>query len=358
MSFSIREFGHTQSGVRVSEYTLTDDDGYEASFIDLGAVWVSMRVPDKTGKIEDVVLGYDTVEKYELNPPHFGAVIGRNANRIARGKFTLEGKKYELAVNSEVNSLHSGPDYWGQRMWEGRAFETPEGSAVEFRLHSPDGDQGFSGEADIRVRYTLTQNHAIRIDYEMRSDQTTVCNLTNHSYFNLAGHKAKNILNQEVWIDADTFLPADLFSIPTGELEEVANTPMDFREYTEIGAGIQSDYECIMQGEGYDHNWVLRAYNGEVHLVAGARDKESGRGMLVYTDMPGIQFYTGNFLDSSLTGKDGADYPSRSGYCFETQFFPNAINMPEFVQPILRVGEVFKSTTVYQFLSDFSKEIA
>ncbi len=356
MSFSISDFGFTKSGVKVKLYTLTNQNGVSASFTDFGAIWVTMLVPDKNKQMDDVVLGYDTIEKYELNLPHFGATIGRYANRIARGKFTLEGKKYQLEINNETNSLHSGPDYWHLRVWESRVFEDRLGSKVEFKLHSPSGDQGFDGNADVTVSYTLTQQNEIIIDYEMTSDETTPCNLTNHSYFNLAGHKSQNILNQEVWMDADYFLPADLYSIPTGELEPVAGTPMDFTMMTRIGEGIDSDYDCIVQGEGYDHNFCVNHYDGKIKLVAKARDFESGRTMKVYSDMPGIQFYTGNFLRSEVVGKDGADYVRRSGYCFETQFYPNAINMPEFIQPVLKAGEVFSSHTIYKFMTEFDPD--
>lgn len=356
MSFSVSDFGFTKSGVKVKLYTLTNQNGVSASFTDFGAIWVKMLVPDKNKMMDDVVLGYDTIEKYELNPSHLGAVIGRYANRIAKGKFTLEGKKYQLEINHETNSLHSGSDYWSHRVWESRAFDDALGSKVEFKLHSPSGDQGFDGNADVTVSYTLTQQNEIIIDYEMTSDETTPCNLTNHAYFNLAGHRFGNILNQEVWIDADFFLPADLFSIPTGEMESVHGTPMDFTMMKRIGEGIDSDYDVIVQGEGYDHNFCVNHYDGKVKLVAKARDYESGRMMKVYTDLPGIQFYTGNYLHSEIEGKDGADYPRRSGYCFETQFYPNAINMPEYVQPVLQAGEVFHSQTIYKFVTEFDKD--
>ena len=348
MSYLVSEFGHTKDNKKVSLYTLKNEKGLEASFIDLGAVWVSMKTLDKDNKKADIVLGYDTVSKYELNPPHFGAVIGRCANRISRGKFSLEGKEYQLQINNEVNSLHSGPDYFELRMWEGRAYEEDNVSKVEFKLHSPDKDQGFDGNADIKVVYSLTED-SLRIDYEKTCDKTTICNLTNHAYFNLAGHDTKDISEQEIFINADSFLPADLFSIPTREIEDVTNTPMDFREFTKIGKGINSDYECILQGEGYDHNWVIKDYTGKLKLIAKARDPKSKRLMEVYSDLPGVQFYTGNFLKSELEGKDNADYPRRSGYCLETQFFPNAINTPKFIQPILKAGEVFKSTTKFKF---------
>lgn len=342
-------FGKTKNGEEITLYTLKNTNGLEAGFIDLGAVWVSMLTPDKDGVFEDVVLGYDHVEAYEKNPPHLGAPIGRYANRIAGGKFTLEGTQYQLEVNFGRNSLHSGKNYWHGRVWEAKLSRSELGEKISFFLESPDQDQGFPGNCKVCVSYTLSEDNSLIIEYHMVSDRTTVCNLTNHAYFNLAGHKSGNILNQEVWIDADYFTPADEHSIPTGEIRSVENTPMDFRGMRRIGADIDSDYECIVLGGGYDHNWVINHPEKGLKLIAKARDFESKRLMKVYSDLPGLQFYTGNFLNDAIPGKEGARYTRRSGYCFETQFFPNAINTPSFAQPVIKAGEEFRSFTIYKF---------
>ena len=357
MSITSKEFGITKDGKKVTIYTLKNSNGIEASFIDLGAQWVTMMVPDKDGNFDDVILGYDTVEKYENNKPHFGAPIGRYANRIAGGKFSLNGKKYQLAVNSDTNSLHSGPDLWHNRMWQSEIEESELGSKIIFSLISPDGDQGFEGEAKVSVAYILTEEDAIMIEYNMSCDKDTLCNLTNHCYFNLAGHKNKDILNQEVWIDADVFTPSDSHSIPTGEMRSVKGTPMDFTSMRRIGNDIDSDYECIVQGRGYDHNWVVNKRSENMQLIAKSRDSATGRLMKVYSDLPGVHFYTGNSIQSLSLGKDGAEYPKRSGYCFETQFYPNAINMKDVPQPIVKAGETFHSFTTYKFVVDTDEKL-
>lgn len=349
MGIKTTEFGKTKDGKIVNLYTLTNKNGVSASFIDLGGTWVSMMVPDKDGKFEDVCLGYDTVAGYENNIPHFGSIIGRYANRIPEGKFTIDGKEFQLALNNGNNALHSGPDYWHDRIWEVGTFEDEDRDMISFMLISPDGDQGFGGEARVNVSYVLSDDNALTIGYSFVCDKKTAVNLTNHAYFNLAGQDSKNIYDQEVMILADSFLPCDENSVPTGEIRKVENTAMDFRKYKKIGKEIDSDYDAVVQGGGYDHNWVIKDYNGELRLAAKAKDENSKRVMEVYTDLPGVQFYTGNYLTEEIVGKRGVTYPKRSGYCFETQFFPNAINMPEFIQPVVDELEEFISETVYKF---------
>lgn len=348
MGIKTTEFGRTKDGKPVHLYTLTNKNGVSASFTDLGGTWVSMNVPDRNGKFEDVCLGFDTVEGYENNKPHLGAVIGRYANRIKDGKFSLDGKDYQLEINNGNNSLHSGPDYWHLRMWESGIFEDEGSDMVTFMLRSPDGDQGFEGEARVTVSYVLSDDNSLTISYSFVSDKKTPVNLTNHAYFNLAGHNAEKIYDQEVMIDADAFLPCDENSIPTGEIRAVKGTPMDFRNYKKIGDGIDSDYEALNQAGGYDHNWVINNYDGNLRLVAKAKDEKSGRVMEVYTDLPGVQFYTSNSLKETV-GKNEAHYGRRSSYCFETQFFPNAVNIPEFIQPVVDELEEFITETVYKF---------
>lgn len=353
MSVTKTLYGTMPDGTPVDCYTLTNGNGTSASFITLGATWTSMLVKDRDGNLADVVLGYDSLELYIKNPPHFGAPIGRNANRIGGGVYTLNGKTYHLFQNNAgVNNLHSAPDLYHNRIWKAEAQETDLGSRVVFSLESPDGDQGYPGNADIAITYTLTEDDSLVIRYQMVSDADTIANFTNHAYFNLAGHDCPDILDQEVWIDADCYTPADATSIPTGEIMKVAGTPMDFTKQKPIGQDIDADFTDLKQAGGFDHNWVLNHPEGELALSARAVDKKSGRVMEVYTDLPGMQFYTANGLKGDLPGRGGAQYGRRHAYCFETQYFPDAINKPQFPSPILKAGEEYDTTTVYKFLTE------
>lgn len=349
MGITKKKFGTMPDGAPVFLYTLTNKNGVSASFTDLGATWVSMLVPDREGNMADVVQGYDSVEEYIGNKPCFGALIGRNANRIENASFTLNGRQYELAANDGKNNLHSGPNLYHDRLWEAEEEESELGSQVMFSLVSPNKDQGYPGNAEICVTYILTPDNTVLIEYGMTADQDTIANLTNHSYFNLKGHDSNDISAQQVQIFADYFTPADAASIPTGEIRPVKGTPMDFTAAKPIGKDIDSDYEQIVFGHGFDHNWVLnRGEDEEVSLAATAYDEESGRLMKVYTDLPGMQFYTANFLDHEK-GKGGVFYERRSSYCFETQYYPDAINKPEFPSPVLKAGEEYHTITAYQF---------
>lgn len=349
MAITKQVFGKLSDDREVFLYTLTNENGVTATFTDLGGTWVSMLVPDRDGNMADVVQGFDTPQEYVGNDAHFGAIVGRNANRIGNAQFVLNGTSYKLAENDGKNNLHSGPNLYHDRVWEVETEESELGSCLHFSLFSPDKDQGFPGNADIQVSYTLTDDNALMIDYRMTADADTVANFTNHSYFNLKGHDAGDILSQKVQIFADAFTPTDAGSIPTGELRAVAGTPMDFRRAKAIGEDIEADDEQIRMGNGFDHNWALRqSENGELFLAAVATDEESGRKMEVYTDLPGMQFYTANFLNH-LKGKQGAYYEKRSSYCFETQYFPDAVNKPEFASAWLRAGEEYRTTTIYRF---------
>ncbi|NLZ81022.1 MAG: galactose mutarotase [Clostridiales bacterium] len=349
MSIVKEFFGKTKEGISVDLYTVTNSNGTIAKLTNYGAILVSLFVPDKDGQLVDVVLGYDNLEGYFTNGPNFGATIGRHANRIGNSKFVINGVQYNVDKNDGKNNLHSGFDGFHKRVWEGNAYEGELGYSLEFTYHSKDKDQGFPGNLDVRVIYTLTNEDSLIIEYYGVSDEDTIVNLTNHSYFNLSGHNSGDVLKQKVWIDSDYITESDAESIPTGVILPVKNTAMDFNKPKDIGKEIDSDYYQVVQGKGYDHNWVLKNIKGEIALVARMEDKYSRIGMEVFTDMPGMQFYTGNFLDDTEIGKGGKTYGPRSGACFETQYYPNAMNIPDFPSPLIKAGEEYKSTTVYKF---------
>lgn len=349
MGWKKEVFGTLENGAQADKYTLTNDNGLTAVFTNLGGIWLSMIVPDKAGNMGDILLGRDTMDGCLTLSGHLGEIVGRNANRIGDATFTLNGITYALGINSAGrNNLHSGPDYYRNRLWDARVEEIEEGTRLTFSLFSPDGDQGYPGNAEIAVSYTLTKDNGLRLDYRMKADADTVANFTNHAYFNLAGHDSGDVLQQKVWIDADYFTITDKDSIPTGELVPVKGTPMDFTQLKAIGQNIDSDYEPLIFAKGYDHNWVLKHPPGELALSLKAVDENSGRVMEVYTDLPGVQFYTGNMLDGM--GKNGVEYQARQGYCFETQYYPDAVNKPQFPSPFLKAGEEYRTTTIYKFI--------
>lgn len=340
----MRTLGKTTKGEDTKIYTLKNEKGMQVEISDLGATIVSIEVPDNDGNAVDVTLGFDSAVEYEESGTFLGSVVGRVANRTGNATFTLNGKEYKLPENSGVHNLHSGPDCWKNRVWNVKNASETE---IVLALHSPDGDQGFPGAFDIEVTYTLTDENELTIHYHGVPDTDTVVAMTNHAYFNLNGHASGDILEQEVWINADSYTYADVDSIVTGELVAVEGTPMDFRIKKAIGRDINEDYEALIFGKGYDHNWCL---NGTGYRkVAEMSAKESGITMEVYTDKPGVQMYTGNFLNGER-GKNGVVYKMRQGVCFETQFYPNAINHEHFQSPIVRAGEVYKSTTTYKFV--------
>lgn len=358
MSVDVREFGILRDGRKVKLYRLTNGNGTEAVFTDLGAAWVSMKVRDRSGELGDVLLGYDDPELYCQNPTAAGECVGRSANRIGGGRFTLEGKEYQLARNDNGrNNLHSGPDKWCSLLFSAETEASKLGSKVSFSLTAEDGSQGFPGRLDFTVSYTLGEDDSVMIEYRAVSDRTTIINPTNHAYFNLRGHAAGDIGTQEVWINADSFTPVDEWSIPVGEVRSVEGTAMDFTLQKPIGQDIGADDPQLKYGKGYDHNYVLNACSGEIRLVAKAKDRETGRKLKVYTDLPGMQFYTGNNLrEEQAAGKDGAAYGPRAGYCFETQFYPDAVNHPAWPQPVFRAGEEYHHFTVYRFVTRMDEE--
>ena len=337
-------FGMTSKGEEARLFTIQNDKGMEIKVSDYGATLVQVRVPDKEGRLLDVVLGYDDVQGYEAGNAFFGATIGRVANRIGNGEFRLGGRTYELTRNDGQNTLHGGRDFYNKRIW--KPGETQE-DHVEFLMDSPSGDQGFPGNVKISVTYTLTKDNEVKIHYRAVPDADTLMNLTNHSYFNLSGHASGTVLDQEVMLYADAYARADSQSIPTGEIVPVSGTPMDFRQLKPVGAEIEEAYEALEFGKGYDHNWVLNG-NG-YRKAAFMRSKESGIAMEVYTDLPGMQFYTANFVDHEK-GKAGAVYNMRQAACFETQYFPDAVHKDHFEGPEVKAGEVYETTTAYRFV--------
>jgi aldose 1-epimerase len=341
-------FGKLPDGTAVDIYTLSDG-ATEARITNYGGVVVSLKVPDKSGKSEDVVLGFDNAADYykHFNNPgnaFLGAVIGRYANRIANGSFTLDGKKYELPKNDGPNTLHSGTHGFNNVVWTGKQIA----NGVELTYLSKDGESGFPGNLTTTVRYTLTKSD-LRIEYSATTDKATVLNLTNHSYFNLAGQGNGDILKHQVTLHASRFTPVDDKLIPTGKLEPVASTPMDFTKQTTVGDRIDADFEQLKLGRGYDHNWVIDSKDGKLAVAAEVYEPTSGRVLKVLTTQPGIQLYTGNFLDGTVKGKEGKIYARRGALCLETQHFPDSPNQSNFPTTVLRPGQKFNSVTVFSF---------
>ena len=346
-------FGKTPDGTAVQLFTLTNAKGAKVTITNYGGILTSLLVPDKNGKMGDVVLGFDSVEGYtsdlyEKENPYFGALIGRYGNRIAKGHFKLDGKSYSLPLNNAPNSLHGGTRGFNQRAWQATPGTAADGPTLTLAYQSKDGEEGYPGTLDVKVMYTLTDANALRIAYTAITDKPTVLNLTNHSYFNLNYGLAQDALGHELTLNAKRFTPVDNTLIPTGALESVNATPMDFRQTHAIGERI-AKVPGAAPG-GYDHNWVLAdQMRTEIALAASVYEPITGRTMEVYTDQPGIQFYSGNFLKGNLKGKGGVAYPQHYGFCLETQHFPDSPNQPKFPSTVLRPGETFHSTTEYRF---------
>ncbi len=339
------DFGKTRDGAPTRLYTLTNKSGVEVKITNYGGRVVSLKVPDKTGAMGDVVLGFDSLDGYVGDNPYFGALIGRYANRIGHAQFTLDGVLYKVPKNDGDNSLHGGLRGFDKVVWDSHAL--PDGG-VELAYVSKDGEEGYPGKCTVKVVYHLTDANELKIEYAATTDKDTVVNLTNHSYFNLAGKG--DILGHVLTLHADRFTPVDGGLIPTGELKDVSGTPFDFRKPTAIGERIEQNDAQLKLGKGYDHNWVLNKKDGELSLAARVEEASSGRVMEVWTTQPGIQFYTGNFLDGTIKGKGGWVYARRSALCLETQHFPDSPNKPKFPSTVLKRGTEFKSTTVYKFV--------
>lgn len=355
-------FGRTAAGREVQRTTLTNASGAEVDVLTLGGVIQSIRVPDRSGRLANVALGCSSVEDYETRSPYFGALVGRCANRIGGGRFKLDGVEYVLAQNSGRNTIHGGAVGFDKHVWGSREVFSPRSVGLILEHTSPDGDEGFPGELRVRVLYTFSDDHELRIDYEAVTTRPTIVNLTNHSYFNLAGEGSGDVLGHEVSIDSDFITPINADLIPTGEWMRVDGTPLDLRTPKAVGLGLADPDAQLQVAGGYDHNWVLRelGHDEEVRRVATVHEPVSGRTLEVFTSAPGLQFYTGNNLDGSLRSPrgDGAGvYGPRAGLCLETQHFPNSPNTPSFPSVILRPGEAYRSTTIYRFgarpLSDF-----
>lgn len=348
------DFGVTAEGDSVDLYTLTNDNGVSLEVTNYGGIITSLRVPDREGNLEDVVLGFDslstyTSEEYRTANPYFGALIGRYGNRIADGEFTLDGETYTLETNNGPNHLHGGEEGFDQVVWDAKAFDEGDSVGVVLTHTSPDGHGGYPGRLDVEVTYTLTNENEVAFDYRATTTEATPVNLTQHSYFNLDGHGDGRILDHELMINADRFTPVDSTLIPTGELRSVEGTPFDFTEPTPVGERIDADNQQIEYGGGYDHNFVFATEPADtLRLAARVYEPDTGRLMTVRTTEPGIQFYSGNFLDGSFTGK-GEAYEHREGLALETQHFPNSPNEPDFPSTILQPDEEYRSRTVYQF---------
>jgi aldose 1-epimerase len=338
-------FGHTADGRPVTRHILSRGS-LRVGIIDFGAVVTAIEVPDRAGRIANVVLGLDTLEGYETVSPSFGAVIGRYANRIAGGRFTLDGHTHHLPVNEGPNTLHGGPKNFGRRLWR---VEGSDAASLALTRRSPDGEEGFPGTLDVHVLYSLPEDGVLRIDYAAVTDHPTVLNLTNHSYFNLAGEGSGSVLGHTVQLEADAFTPTDATQIPTGEIRSVAGTPFDFRTPHPLEARIRVGDPQLAIAKGYDHTFVLRGDAGTLRPAATCLDPGSGRRLDVWTTQPALQLYTGNTLNGTLIGPSGRIYRSGDGVCFETQGFPDAPNQPAFPSAVLRPGERFTATTTLRF---------
>lgn len=348
MHIEAAPFG-TVDGRKVSLYTLVNAHGLCAEITEYGGIVVRLRVPDRDGRLDDIVLGYDRLGDYIKDTPYFGAIVGRFGNRIARGRFTLDGVDYVLATNNGPNHLHGGVKGFDKVVWHAQPFEAANAVGLQLAYRSRDNEEGYPGNLHCVVRYSLTNANELRIEYDAETDKPTPINLTHHGYWNLAGQGTRDILGHELSLNADRFLPVDPALIPTGELRPVKGTPMDFTLPTTIGARIHEADEQLRRGRGYDHCWILNKKDREMALAARVHEPTTGRVMEVHTTEPAVQFYSGNFLDGSHIGKDGRAYRHRYGFCLETEHYPDSPNKPQFPSVILRPDQRYRSETVYRF---------
>ena len=348
IKISEEPFGEVD-GKKVMLYTISNQQGLTVKITNYGGIITSLMIPDKTGKTADIVLGYDNLQGYLAKTPYFGAIVGRYGNRIAGGQFTLNDETYNLAKNNNVNHLHGGLKGFDKVVWDAKVIKEEKAVRLVLSYLSPDGDEGYPGNLQVEVTYTVGESNQVKIDYHATTDKPTIVNLTHHSYFNLTGDPEQTILDHELMIQSEHFLPVDSTLIPTGELLAVKGTPFDFLEFRRIGDSINVDDQQIVRGGGYDHCWVFRENPGEPQKVASLFDPSSGRLMEVITTEPGMQFYSGNFLDGSITGKGGITYGHRVALCLETQHFPDSPNQPSFPAVTLNPGEEYISSTIYRF---------
>ena len=346
-SISHRPFGKTPDGTPVDLYTFRNANGVEVKICNYGGTVISFTAPDRNGNLADIVLGYDNLDDYIKNSPYFGCLVGRYGNRIAKGKFKLGDKEYTLAVNNEANHLHGGIKGFDKVVWNAKVVTSPEGPGLELTYTSKDGEEGYPGNLQVKALYRLTSENALALQYMAITDKDTVVNLTQHSYFNLAGKG--DILGHVVMMPADRYTPVDSTLIPTGEMASVAGTPFDFRQPTAIGARINQDNEQLKFGKGYDHNWVFSKPNGQLTMLATVLEPNSGRVLEVFSTSPGLQFYSGNFLDGTIKGKGGQVYQFRNGFCMEPQHYPDSPNKPDFPTTVLKPGQVYRNTILYRF---------
>ncbi|SVA49242.1 uncharacterized protein METZ01_LOCUS102096 [marine metagenome] len=346
----VKSFGILDDGRNVQLFTLKNAQGTSVDIMDLGGVIVSLRTADATGNITDITTGFDHPQQYLSGSGYMGAIVGRYANRIANGRFSLDGKQYSLAKNNGDNAIHGGLIGFDKKFWHTDTESENSEASLSLTLESKDGEEGYPGNLTAKVTYTLNDRDQLIIDYSATTDKVTVINLTQHAYFNLNGHGAGSVLDQEIMINADQYTPIDNESIPTGELASVEGTPLDFRTPKPIGVNINSSHEQIRFGSGFDHNFIIsHPVEGELTLAASVLSPSTGRTLNVYTDQPGIQFYTGNFLNGTLIGKEGAVYARRNAFCLETQHYPDSPNKPNFPSTILRPGEQYVTRTVFEF---------
>lgn len=342
-------FGTTVDGQTVEKYLLKNNKGMAVSIITYGGIITHWTAPDKKGTYKDIVLGYNALDDYIKSTPYFGALIGRYGNRIAKGKFSLDGANYQLTINDGQNHLHGGDKGFDKVVWTAEEMPLKDDSAsLKLTYLSKDGEEGYPGNLTSTVIYTLTDDNVLEVDYSATTDKMTIVNLTQHSYFNLSGDFSKTILDHEIVLNADKYIPVDATLIPTGELADVEASPFDFRTPKTIGKRINDDNDQLKKGQGYDHCWVLNDQNDGMRIAASAYHPESGRFLEVFTDEPGIQLYTGNFLDGTLPSKDGGTYGHRTGFCLETQHYPDSPNQPDFSSVVLHPGETYTSKTTFK----------
>ena len=351
VSIEKKAFGKTKEGLNVDQYILKNRNGMEISAINYGGIITSWKAKDRDGNYKDIVLGFNNLSEYESESPYFGAIIGRYGNRIAKGKFTLNGEEYTLAVNNGENHLHGGLKGFDKVVWDSKEVVDDSTASLVLSYVSDDMEEGYPGNLKVQVTYTLDNNDKLSVKYEAVTDKTTIINLTQHSYFNLSADFNKNILDHDILINADSFLPVDSTLIPTGEIRNVGDTPFDFRRPKNVGDEINNSNKQLMIGNGYDHCWVLNNQDKGLRFVASAYDSSTGRLLEVFSDQPGIQFYSGNFLDGSLKSKIGGTYDFRSGFCLETQHYPNSPNEMSFPSVTLNPGEKYETETIFKFSS-------